>query len=751
MKIEVHLQGGLRKIIDITPGATVGATIGKDVRNPDGSLFVPAQPSSPSQVSKTAWELILYIPPNVTALANTATTGLYAITAAGASATREIEPVAGETTVSNGSGVSGNPQVGLADVTPAAGGTLQKYGFDAKGRRTLQEAATTDNLAEGVTNLYFTDERAQDAVGAILTDTADIEWTYGAGSIEANLSDSVHAALADAASALQPGDAIDWTWLTNIPANITAWASISPASKADDSAVVHLAGTETVTGNKTFSGTLTLQGTAYINDAAAGTSRGLRVRTAGVDRWVLGGNTNAESGANAGTDFFINRYSDAGAALGTVMSISRATGEYTLRGNVTWPNNTYTLGGAAARPSTTYTINLDATGVSRFQNGKTSGGAVFGAEVNASTVNNGTGKLFRATLPAFNNSTISPMFIWGAETNNTLSTNVVQIGGTAGGTGFTAATRIIFATGNAVDEVGGVNRWSIDNTGAFWPSAAVYDIGLSSNRVRRLYTQSVDASSDITALGSIAGVVINSSRGATAKGVQLNADATNEYAFIDFNTSNTSSIDYDARISAAGSGSPTTALATLAYTAKEHLFQTRNGAGVSAARWNIRQEGDFRPQLDNAYNIGTASFRVKEYFGVAGAINTSDEREKTAIRQLTEQELRCAAALALLPSIYKWKEAVARKGDGARLHCSPTVQSVIACMESHGLDPFRYGFVCYDQWDEQPEVLDPDTGDVVQEYRPAGDRYSLRPSELQFFIARGQEERLRRLEALLNP
>jgi len=38
-------------------------------------------------------------------------------------------------------------------------------------------AKSTTNLAEG-TNLYFTDERAQDAVGAILTDSASVDFTY---------------------------------------------------------------------------------------------------------------------------------------------------------------------------------------------------------------------------------------------------------------------------------------------------------------------------------------------------------------------------------------------------------------------------------------------------------------------------------------------------------------------------------------------------------------------------------------------
>ena len=88
-------------------------------------------------------------------------------------------------------------------------------------------------------------------------------------------------------------------------------------------------------------------------------------------------------------------------------------------------------------------------------------------------------------------------------------------------------------------------------------------------------------------------------------------------------------------------------------------------------------------------------------------------------------------------------------------------------MHSHGLDPFRYGFICYDQWDEQPEivsswpakeavldeagnVIEPaiDAGsEVVQPYRPAGDRYSFRHDELLLFIARGIDARLSALEA----
>ena len=135
-----------------------------------------------------------------------------------------------------------------------------------------------------------------------------------------------------------------------------------------------------------------------------------------------------------------------------------------------------------------------------------------------------------------------------------------------------------------------------------------------------------------------------------------------------------------------------------------------------------------------------------------GSINTSDAREKTESRELTEAEFAAAADIARLPCIFQWLLAIDEKGEGARLHASPTVQSVISAMESHGLDPFRYGFVCYDEWPETPEVKDEETGEVTQECRPAGNRYSLRPTELAHFVLRGlahrQDELERRLVAL---
>lgn len=75
-----------------------------------------------------------------------------------------VEAATGELTKTVGG--DGVTTFGLPDVTPTPGGTLQRYGFDAKGRRSEEEAADTDDLAEGSSNLYFTDARADARITA---------------------------------------------------------------------------------------------------------------------------------------------------------------------------------------------------------------------------------------------------------------------------------------------------------------------------------------------------------------------------------------------------------------------------------------------------------------------------------------------------------------------------------------------------------------------------------------------------------
>jgi|GEM_PF-1264582 len=157
---------------------------------------------------------------------------------------------------------------------------------------------------------------------------------------------------------------------------------------------------------------------------------------------------------------------------------------------------------------------------------------------------------------------------------------------------------------------------------------------------------------------------------------------------------------------------------------------------------------NLHPGADSTQSCGLASRRWSTVYAATGTINTSDGREKTTVRPFTPAELAAAAELGHGIGVYQWLAMVEAKGETARQHIGMTVQQAIAILESHGLDPFAYGFICYDEWDELPEIRD-EEGEITQEHRAAGDRYSFRMDELLAFIARGLAHRLDAVEQRL--
>jgi hypothetical protein len=137
---------------------------------------------------------------------------------------------------------------------------------------------------------------------------------------------------------------------------------------------------------------------------------------------------------------------------------------------------------------------------------------------------------------------------------------------------------------------------------------------------------------------------------------------------------------------------------------------------------------------DNMFTLGKTSLRWSTIYAATGTINTSDAREKTAVSSLTTAEIAASKQLASELGSFRFLSAVAAKDCAARLHIGMTVQRAMAVMQSHGLDPLRYAFICHDQWVS--------AGDT-----PAGDRYGFRTDELLLFIARGFDARLAALEA----
>lgn len=178
---------------------------------------------------------------------------------------------------------------------------------------------------------------------------------------------------------------------------------------------------------------------------------------------------------------------------------------------------------------------------------------------------------------------------------------------------------------------------------------------------------------------------------------------------------------------------------------------TRSGATSQVAAYDMRTDM-FIPGTSNYISNGGPANLWSVVYAATGAINTSDAREKTAVTPLTDAELAAAADLARAIGTYQWLASIADKSaDNARHHAGLTVQRAIEIMQSHGLDPMRYGFICYDEWHETPEQWadipeeHDDEGNVIREagrelvqaYRPAGDRYSFRTDELDLWISRG--------------
>ncbi len=149
----------------------------------------------------------------------------------------------------------------------------------------------------------------------------------------------------------------------------------------------------------------------------------------------------------------------------------------------------------------------------------------------------------------------------------------------------------------------------------------------------------------------------------------------------------------------------------------------------------VTAAGVLRPTGDNTQTLGAAANRWSVVYAGTGTINTSDEREKQQVNPIDEAVLRAWARVEYTQ--FRFNDAVALKGDGARWHFGVIAQRVKEAFEAEGLDPFAYGVLCYDQWDEQPEVWEitrnadgeEQSRRLIQEARPAGNRYGIRYEE----------------------
>ena len=136
---------------------------------------------------------------------------------------------------------------------------------------------------------------------------------------------------------------------------------------------------------------------------------------------------------------------------------------------------------------------------------------------------------------------------------------------------------------------------------------------------------------------------------------------------------------------------------------------------------------------DNIQDIGQSNRRWDDVYATNGTIQTSDRNEKQDIAELDEAEQRVAVACKGLLRKYRWKDAVAEKGDDARIHVGIIAQDLQDAFAAEGLDAGRYAMFISSTWWEtqtevpaveaQDEVLDED-GNVIQEAVEAEEAYT---------------------------
>jgi len=113
-----------------------------------------------------------------------------------------------------------------------------------------------------------------------------------------------------------------------------------------------------------------------------------------------------------------------------------------------------------------------------------------------------------------------------------------------------------------------------------------------------------------------------------------------------------------------------------------------------------RKPGTPGSASDNAIDLGDGGSRFRTIYAGTGTINTSDANEKQDFANITEAERRAAVAVKALFKSFRFKDAVAEKGDAARIHFGVVAQEVRSAFEAEGLDAHRYGLFCSDTWYE---------------------------------------------------
>ena len=155
-------------------------------------------------------------------------------------------------------------------------------------------------------------------------------------------------------------------------------------------------------------------------------------------------------------------------------------------------------------------------------------------------------------------------------------------------------------------------------------------------------------------------------------------------------------------------------------------FQVQSNGGT--VLFEVESTVNIKPGSDNSMSCGAAANRWSVVYAGTGTINTSDERSKQIRNGIDPAVLRAWGKVNFTQ--YKFLDSIVAKGDKARWHFGVVAQQIKKAFESEGLDAFKYGLLCYDEWEasEQDivEFVDGVHKVVGKRTIPAGNRYGVR-------------------------
>ncbi|MBW9468680.1 tail fiber domain-containing protein, partial [Enterobacter roggenkampii] len=182
----------------------------------------------------------------------------------------------------------------------------------------------------------------------------------------------------------------------------------------------------------------------------------------------------------------------------------------------------------------------------------------------------------------------------------------------------------------------------------------------------------------------------------------------------------------------ARSGNATSQLVRLEIEGETNCSLSLEGKGTG----NIIVNKSLRGSAANTLQCGTSSFPWAGGFTQAAFTVTSDETHKGKPEPLARGSLNIAVesdestmGAAYADKIldawsevdlvqFQYLDRIEEKGqDGARWHFGVIAQRAKEAFERHGLDAHRFGFLCYDEWDDQYAQVQTNEGEVVVKTR----------------------------------